>query len=49
MGLKPDDVDRLSLWQFAAILRAHNIANGEAPRARAPSSAEHRERMARLG
>jgi hypothetical protein len=48
MGLKPSDVDLLSLWQFAVALRAHNAANGEAPKARSPSSAEHRERMARL-
>ncbi|MDB5458154.1 MAG: hypothetical protein JWP92_3739 [Caulobacter sp.] len=47
MGMDPERVDRLSLWQFGVCLKAHNRANGVAAKAKPPSAAQHRERVMR--
>lgn len=46
--MTPREVDQLSLWEFTVLTRAHNAAHGDA-KAQAPSSAEHLDRLRRLG
>jgi hypothetical protein len=47
MGLTPRDVGQMSFWEYGACLAAHNRANGGPPKPKAPSAAQHRERMMR--
>lgn len=49
MGFAPDQVDRMSLWQFLACVDGWKTANGVEERPEAPSPDEYRDMVARLG
>lgn len=47
MGLSPEQVDRLSLWQFAAAVEGYARAHGGETGPDAPSDSEYWEAVSR--
>lgn len=47
MGLAPQQVGDMSLWQFMTCLEAHNRAHGDPSGPRPPTAEERRERLER--
>jgi hypothetical protein len=48
MGIPPRDLDQCTLWEFMAMIKGWNKANGEPEKPAPPSFNEHRERVSRL-
>ncbi len=49
MGFTPEQVDRMSLWQFVACLDGWKAANGVEEKPEPPSAEEFRDMVERLG
>ena len=49
MGFAPDQVDRMSLWQFVACVDGWKTANGVEDKPAAPSADEFHDMVNRLG
>lgn len=48
MGFAPDQVDRMSLWQFIACLDGWKAANGAEDKPEPPSADEFHDMVSRL-
>jgi hypothetical protein len=49
MGFAPEQVDRMSLWQFMACLDAWKAAHGVEDKPEAPTAEEYYDMVRRLG
>ena len=49
MGFTPADVGKMSLWEFNAVVRGYNRANGAAEPVVSPTFEEHDELVRKYG